>query len=191
MNVNKQPSKPPTPEEVAERLEVVRKAAGYASLTEWHKRVTREPGLDVGYQGLYYWHAGQRFPPLEYLAALARITGASLSWVVTGQGEPYLEPPKSGERDPREVQRAQQLEDLSQMLSRAATSLAIMAGNWRDPITEAVPVKEHEEWASAMRERIERPSPEQLAEKEEHARRLKDEPRPRIAEPESRDSQSD
>ena len=75
---------------IQERLDHLRQALGYATLTDWHDRVAED--YECSYQAIRRWHS-DREPPISYVDAVARIGNANLEWLIRGEG-----PVLAGER---------------------------------------------------------------------------------------------
>jgi hypothetical protein len=70
---------------VAQRLEGVRAWLGFETVRDLREGL-RKHGFQVSYQTLRNWHRGDREPSLDYYAALYRLYGISLEFLLLGEG---------------------------------------------------------------------------------------------------------
>jgi hypothetical protein len=76
---------------ISKRMEHVRKQVGNPSLKDFHRAlVARRPGDEepfrVSYAAVRNYHL-YREPPVSYVARVAKVFGASIEWLATGEGE--------------------------------------------------------------------------------------------------------
>lgn len=74
--------------ESSKRLEEVRNRLGYTTLRDFWRVLTADGACQVSYEAVRNYHLN-REAPAQYLAQVARVFGARLEWLVTGEGERF------------------------------------------------------------------------------------------------------
>jgi hypothetical protein len=84
---------------VAKRLEQVRKSLGFDSFREYHLTLNeRSGGDDVHYNSAREYHVN-RTVPVSYVAKVHEAFGASIDWIISGDGETWEGEEAHGPKD--------------------------------------------------------------------------------------------
>jgi len=72
-------------QKITERLEIVRQAYSDENQITAYNYAKR---LKLTYGKYAYYEKGKGLPPIDLLTAVSELTGASLTWLISGQGNP-------------------------------------------------------------------------------------------------------
>lgn len=76
---------PGPPAEFLPIAENIIKIRGRLSQTEFAKRLGTQKGI------VHSWESGKSMPGAHYLAAINRVFGVNVNWLLSGEGEPYID----------------------------------------------------------------------------------------------------
>lgn len=80
------------PATAADRLEQLRKECGFETLADFHAALQERGGYSVSYSSVSNYHdiRKNREPPASYFVRAAEVTGASLDWLLRGEGSMFV-----------------------------------------------------------------------------------------------------